>query len=84
MNIIFNLLVLFVLPVIYVLHIRNFHRLCESMFNPSVTQIIKAITPDPSEFTVRSVLFAYSFGITMLIAYLFFFLDIICKYIILI
>lgn len=72
MNIILSKLTLFVLPVIYVLHISKFHRLCERMFNPSVTQIIKTLTPDPSEFTFRSVLFVYSVGITVLIIYLFF------------
>lgn len=60
-------LLLFFTPLIYVLNIRSFHRLCENNMNIHVTNFIKNITPIPSELTVRTVLMSYSLMFTMLI-----------------
>lgn len=62
----FNLLVLFA-PLIYILYVRSLHRFCESYMNAQITNVIKNLTPVPSELTVRGVVLSYSFLLTMLL-----------------
>lgn len=59
-------LLVFFTPLIYVLHVRTAHRLCENYLNEQITNIIKFLIPIPSELTVRCVLLSYSFLCTML------------------
>ena len=64
-NIPFGLLVFFV-PLIYLLHIRSFHRFCEMNMNEQLSNTIKFLTPIPSELTLRTVIMSYSFLLTMI------------------
>lgn len=55
-------------PLIYVIYIRSFHRFSETYLTQQISQIIKSLTPIPSELTVRAIVLSYSFLFTMLLA----------------
>jgi hypothetical protein len=60
-------LCLFFAPVIYIINIRQVHIFCEINLPNQVTNLIKFLTPVPSELTVRTIAMFYSFLLTIII-----------------
>ena len=61
-------LIIILAPLLYVLNIRSFHRFCENYIEQRITELIKSLTPVPSDFTVSAIVMSYSFLFTMLLA----------------
>jgi hypothetical protein len=59
-------LCLFFAPLIYVIYIGRVHIFCEINLPNQITNIIKFLTPVPSELTVRTVAMLYSFLLTII------------------
>ena len=59
-------LCLFFAPVIYIIYIRQVHIFCEINLPNQVTNLIKFLTPVPSELTVRTIAMFYSFLLTII------------------
>ena len=60
-------LCLFFAPVIYIIYIRQVHIFCEINLPNQITNLIKLLTPEPSELTVRAVVMYYSLLLTIFI-----------------
>jgi len=60
-------LCVFFAPLIYISNIRQVHIFCETNIPNQITNLIKLLTPEPSELTVRAVVMYYSLLLTIFI-----------------